>query len=402
MTQASLDLETLLSPVSATEWLDKYWERDCLWIARNRPDYFRSLFDWPDIDAILALHRSDPRDVLQLVPPPDSGLRREHRKLGSTTAGEVYQSLQQGHTIVLNFLHTLHPRCFALAQALSDEVDCKVNMNLYLTPKGEQGFPVHIDRHDVFILQIFGEKEWFVYEPVNELPLEFDRVAPALRIGGPLDEATLTLKEKRVLAAGDVLFMPRGFPHKAMATANDASLHITVSFHQSYGMEAAKLAVELLAQDETLLRKALLPGFRRRHEADALEKRLAEILAAADWPAYLRRATDLIADELVSDGIFPVDGHIDQILHLPELTPTSRVERRGSMLCRVFEDGGKSTIQFGDRNMKGPTGLRAAFEWIRDSTQPFAIADLPGPISESSKVVLARRLVKDGLLRVTG
>ena len=37
---------------------------------------------------------------------------------------------------------------------------------------GAQGFKVHHDTHDVFCLQVEGEKRWLVYPPVLELPLK--------------------------------------------------------------------------------------------------------------------------------------------------------------------------------------------------------------------------------------
>ena len=43
------------------------------------------------------------------------------------------------------------------------------------TPRSAQGLPVHHDTHDVFCLQIAGEKRWLVYEPRLELPLPDQR-----------------------------------------------------------------------------------------------------------------------------------------------------------------------------------------------------------------------------------
>lgn len=403
MAVQELSLDGLLHPVTVDQWLADYWEKDCLWITREDPDYFRYLIDWQDLEEILLLHRSDPRDILQLVPPPDSGVKREHRKLSTIGAGEVYKSLQQGHTIVFNFMQSLRPRLAELARRIKEQVDCTVNMNLYLTPKGEQGFPVHIDRHDVFILQVTGEKEWYVYEASTELPMEFDRVSPSLRTGGgALDENELKLKHRKVLKAGDLLFMPRGFPHKAVATPTAASMHITVSLHQYYGMELAKTAIELLATENAALRRALLPGFRTGKGLGAVGDGLKDALAGADWTALLERSAEIYAQKLVREEAFPADGHIAQVLEMPELTTETVVERRRAVICRVHEQGGKALIEFGDSQMVGPLGLRPAYEMIRDRREPFAIGELPGAMSDSSRVVLARRLVKDGLLRVLG
>ena len=47
--------------------------------------------------------------------------------------------------------------------------------NAYFTPRGSQGLPVHHDTHEVFSLQVAGEKRWLVYEPALELPLKDQR-----------------------------------------------------------------------------------------------------------------------------------------------------------------------------------------------------------------------------------
>ena len=47
--------------------------------------------------------------------------------------------------------------------------------NSYYTPRRSQGFAVHHDTHDVFVLQVAGEKHWRVYDPLLELPLKAQR-----------------------------------------------------------------------------------------------------------------------------------------------------------------------------------------------------------------------------------
>ena len=56
-----------------------------------------------------------------------------------------------------------------------DDLGHPVQANAYATPAGAQGFAVHHDTHDVFVLQVAGEKRWLVYEPALELPLKDQR-----------------------------------------------------------------------------------------------------------------------------------------------------------------------------------------------------------------------------------
>ena len=49
-------------------------------------------------------------------------------------------------------------------------------MNVYVTPANSVGFVSHFDSHDVFVLQLYGSKNWRVYDhppvilPANDWP----------------------------------------------------------------------------------------------------------------------------------------------------------------------------------------------------------------------------------------
>ena len=48
-------------------------------------------------------------------------------------------------------------------------------MNAYITPESARGFEPHYDVHDVFVLQVSGEKHWSVHAPVREHPGRMSR-----------------------------------------------------------------------------------------------------------------------------------------------------------------------------------------------------------------------------------
>jgi hypothetical protein len=95
---------------------------------------------------------------------------------------------------------------------------------------------------------------------------------------------------------------------------------------------------------------------------------------------------------------FPQDGHFAQLNELEGLDVDSVLERREGILCAVdhYEDK-FSNIRFGARHVRGPARLREAFDFIRDHSR-FKVSDLPG-LDDQSRVVIARRLIREGLLR---
>ena len=56
------------------------------------------------------------------------------------------------------------------------------------------------------------------------------------------------------------------------------------------------------------------------------------------------------------------------------------------------------SIGFPGNRVAGPWFLREAYDFLIDCG-PFRVRDLPGPIADDARIVLARRLVRAGLLR---
>ena len=129
-----------------------------------------------------------------------------------------------GSTMVLQGLHRVWPPIIAFCQQLAAELGHPVQANAYVTPPQNQGFSNHYDVHDVFVLQIDGEKRWQIHAPVLESPLRdqpwTDRRAAVERRA---QEAPLI---ETVLRPGDCLYLPRGFLHAATALGG-VSTHLT-------------------------------------------------------------------------------------------------------------------------------------------------------------------------------
>jgi bifunctional lysine-specific demethylase and histidyl-hydroxylase NO66 len=133
-----------------------------------------------------------------------------------------------GSTLVLQALHRMWPPILDFCQRLAAELGHPVQANAYVTPPQNQGFSAHYDVHDVFVLQIEGEKRWRIHPPVLESPLRdqpwADRKAQVERQAQepPLIEVSLK--------PGDCLYLPRGYLHAATALGG-VSTHLTLGVH---------------------------------------------------------------------------------------------------------------------------------------------------------------------------
>jgi len=146
-----------------------------------------------------------------------------------------------GATLVLQGLHRTWGPLIDFTQQLAEELGHPVQANAYVTPSQNTGFSDHYDVHDVFVLQIEGEKRWTIHAPVHPSPLRSqpwtDRrgdVEAAARAEPVLDE---------VLRPGDCLYLPRGYLHAATALGG-VSTHLTIGVH---GWTRHALAEQLLA-----------------------------------------------------------------------------------------------------------------------------------------------------------
>lgn len=142
--------------------------------------------------------------------------------------GRVRQLFRGGATAVLQGLHRTWAPLTDFTHALATELGHPVQANCYVTPAANQGFSAHYDVHDVFVVQLHGEKQWTVHAPIHPHPLRHDvwgRRGEAVReaaAGEPLLSVAMQ--------PGDCLYLPRGFIHSARALGG-VTAHLTLGIH---------------------------------------------------------------------------------------------------------------------------------------------------------------------------
>jgi hypothetical protein len=272
-------------------------------------------------------------------------------------------------------LHLSWPPLAEFCRTLERELGHPAQANAYFTPGEAQGLPVHHDTHDVFSLQVAGEKRWLVYEPALELPLKQQRYKPELGRPGPAAHDVL-------LRPGDTLYLPRGWLHEA-ATSNSDSLHVTVGVNVYTWLDAFKAALDECADDVE---------FRRSPdgEADDLVERLRMRLGSDGVERRRRR-------RLVQTRRPVLGGQLTQVRALDRLTLETPVERRPTVL---FDLEG-TTLVFEGKEVTFPALAREEVGFVASIEGPFAAADLPGELDGKSRLVLVRRLVREGFLRLS-
>jgi ribosomal protein L16 Arg81 hydroxylase len=383
-------LALALDPVSAAEFLDEYCERRPLVVARGQAGRFDGVLGDADVERLIcesAIRTPAFRlvkDGAQLAPSTYTTdiPWRPGSFAGTALVDRVAQEHAAGATIVLQALHLHWHPAAVFCRGLEAALGWPVQANAYCTPAASQGFGVHHDTHDVFVLQVSGHKRWRIYEPVVELPQKGRRWSPddAAAVGEPVHDITLQ--------AGDTLYLPRGWPHEASAADAD-SLHITVGLHPPSRVDALRDALADCAGDVE---------FRRGLDAGGeLPDELLERLAARLEPAAVARR----ARRRFVDGRRPIlDGQLTQLRALDGLTLRSPLARRATVIADLELCDSGAALRFEGKEVRFPPQAADAVAAAHAAGSPFTAAELPGPLDAAGRLVLVRRLVLEAFLRL--
>jgi bifunctional lysine-specific demethylase and histidyl-hydroxylase NO66 len=301
---------------------------------------------------------------------------------GTARVERVAAEFEAGATIVLQALQYQHEPLAEFCRELERELGHPAQANAYYTPASAQGFKVHHDTHDVMCLQVEGEKRWLAYPPVLELPLKHQKYTAELGDPGePVMDVTMR--------AGDTLYLPRGWLHQAM-TSDSPSLHLTVGINVATWRDAVREALDEVADEDVT--------FRRGVDGDAIAPDgLLEALAERLVPEAVarRRRRSFV------EGRRPIrDDAFDQLRALEELETDTPLVRRETVIAEFDVAEDSAQLSFEGHVLHFPVRIAAEIEFLLQEDGSFTAGDLPGRLDDESRLVLVRRLVREGLLRV--
>ena len=353
------------------------------------PDALVGLLTFDDVDHLLtstAIRTPAVRIARDGSVLPASAFTKPAALAGQSLSGlvdarKVLDLFDGGATVVLQGLHRYWPPLAALIADLELALGHPCQANAYLTPPGSQGFAVHEDSHDVFVFQTHGSKVWEVHD----------------RSASPEAQTV-------VLEPGVSMYLPTGTPHAARAQ-DDASLHVTIGINQVTWRHVLQRAAA------SALSSALTPEEGDEHlpagyldDPGVLAEGLAGRLDALADAVRSLTSEDVAASEvsrfLTGRGPSLRGGLRDRIA-ARDLTDTTRLERRPGHPCVPVPDGDRLRLLLGDRELLVPAHLAPAVEQVR-AAGTLCPGDLDEHLDEQSRLVLCRRLVREGLLRVLG
>jgi len=336
-----MDFAQFIAPFDASRFRAEYYGSRSVHIRGDSRER-RDLLPWSRFNEVLSLAPCWNEETLKVYYRSRAALRENYCDVADLKPGalapvnpaKVKALLGLGASLVANQLHRVCPAVGAVARMLAAEFAARSYANVYCSFRDVQAFQTHFDLHDVFAVQVEGEKTWRVYESRADAP-----VAPV----PPGDEGEKFLIATRgavlfevVMKPGDVLYLPRGQYHDAL-TGAQASLHVTFGLSPATGLSLFKLLEKVLTAESAF--RAYLPDAR---EPAALRARLAalgsRVAQAMTSPAFVIDVLNA-QRELVGGGEadYGLPAQVPPAWY--SLAKSARVVRREGGYAVAFEGG---------------------------------------------------------------
>jgi ribosomal protein L16 Arg81 hydroxylase len=357
-TVAPLAEESVLARLIAVdrdEFASQYWgQQPLLSPAAELPRGFTQLLDANAIDELVS-QRGLRTPFLRVAKNGATLADKAFTSTGGVGAGVADQVSEDrlvrlfadGSTLVLQALHRVWPPVLQFCQELAGELGHPVQANAYVTPPQNQGFSAHYDVHDVFVLQIAGEKRWRIHPPVLVSPLRDqpwnDRKADVEKRA---EEPALI---EAVLTPGDCLYLPRGYLHAATALGG-VSTHLTLGIHVWTRFALVQQLMEQALRavgDDPVIRASLPLGVdvsdpsQMRTDFDVVTAILADAVQHADLDQMSR---SLLQNARLNQRAAPV-GPLKQLRDADAISVDTQIVLRRHLAASVDHTGSRTLVR---------------------------------------------------------
>jgi len=220
-------LQELIGSISELDFFSKVWEKKSKTV--NKSFDASQLFQVEQLGLMLSMPRPDINSSITMGKMIDGQYDGIVVSLddGSADMYEIYRLWEQGYSLIVPALHVRWQPIMDFTKRLSEQFGFKVEANLYYTPPNAAAFPPHYDTHDIFIVQISGDKLWHLYKSRHKLPLKGQRYD----VDDPVLQKDLQAKKRNItLKQGEVMYLPRGQVHSAEAV-DVPSMHLSIGIY---------------------------------------------------------------------------------------------------------------------------------------------------------------------------
>jgi ribosomal protein L16 Arg81 hydroxylase len=349
----TFDFDAVLAPFDARTFLRKHFGKSYLHI-RGGADKTAPIMTFDKMSELMSMTSHwTPQSMMVVLerktipadqycsPVPGSGVLRPD-------PDKVQNWIRRGASVVLNDIDELSPEVKAVSRALEEATGGLTQANLYFSMRQRQAFGPHYDTHEVFALHCCGTKVWRLYDGRADGPINHPSYKKS---GAEFEKMVGDLAEEVTLEPGDLLYLPRGVYHDALASDNGA-------VHIAFGVVMPKY-IDLLpilweaAVHSPLMRSDLPVQAGGQDLEKALQDMGSELKSLVGTGAFRKAAEAALA------GYSPSRQDYD-ISALTKSEPVYLVTQG----IAVRQANGKTMLHDGRQGVEIPGGIAPLVSWV--------------------------------------
>ncbi len=388
-------LEMLIGELPAENFFSEVWEKKHLLVRASSnaqfTDILDRLFSFEHADQLLSVSGPRFRNFIRMtkdgrpIPNDQFSMEREDG-LETYKPGKIIQLYREGATITVNRAHQCSTELARLCGDLSRELKAHVNANVYITPPQSQGFAVHSDTHDVFLVQINGTKRWKVQKNLEYLSTTRNHNVKS----DPVSERRW---DTFSLTRGDIIYIPRGLLHEGMSQ-DTHSLHITLGIHSTTWADLTRRVLNKVEFRESIFRQSIRPDV---EIPESTIRQLISILSSGLRNSKIIR--EVIDDDRKRNDTVSVRGCFLKASEKPTIGMKTRIGPVRNDIPDIVLLDEKCVLYFGEKVLTFPNFASLHLRAILQNTS-VTVDDLPGGLDDEGKLTLVRCLFAHGVLKI--
>lgn len=381
----TLTIDDLFAPLGWAAFEAEYLGRKPLHL-KGGADKFAALMSWDLLSGLLEQTSIWTAKTLGLwldgkqLDPAQFCLatERTYREGARPDMTRVAEFMRRGASLVLNDIADLTPGLKQAAIALEASAGGKAQANLYCSWKEHPAFDTHFDTHDAYAFHIAGHKTWRVYQRGFVDPIAHPSFKGLTREQNDSRKGPVSMNVR--LEPGDLLYLPRGWYHDALAES-EGTIHVTFGITHLIGLALLDRLFDLAVADP-LFRARVPDGGATGPHLAALGRAIGAMFTDGRFIADTQRA--------VATYRYSHEG-----IRLPDDVVRRRYRRRGAGYA-IVERAGKFVMQAPNgKSGTLPAGLERPIGWIiaREDFDETALAAAFPLLGDAARQDMLRNLV---------
>ncbi|MEZ5934402.1 MAG: cupin domain-containing protein [Alphaproteobacteria bacterium] len=397
MLELPFNFDDVLAPIGADAFMAEYEGKKPLHL-KGAADKFAKVMTWSLLNDLLGQATIWSGESLLLVldkeqVPPQAyctpAIGRDGGKVIRPDPAKVQSHLKKGATLVANDIDHLSTGLTAFSKCMEQALGAKIQGNLYCSSKRRPGFAAHFDTHDVYAVHVEGTKTWHIYEGRAEDPIAHPMFKSLTREHHEKAKGELLMDV--VMEPGDLLYLPRGQYHDAIADEGGA-VHIAFGATYPIGMDVMSMLFDLALAEPVFRANLPRPG------KGGLDERLARL---ADKIGDILKKPGTAAAITAFQKGFAYPRHSYDLPGLLE-TPLEPSYKVTADNIRLIEQGGRyGLVKEGSRNaVEVPGEISDMVDWVL-KRQHFSRGELVKAFPNRPAKALDKLLTDLGNMRLT-